>query len=853
LVTATSVDGPSDDRDAYQSIFSRETVGDRVRALGHNVKAAAVRFWTWLDTPSGRGVLKCTLAYFLGTMATFLAPLSSFLGKPDGKHIVATITVYFHPARTTGSMLESIMVSAVAVFYAEIVCLLSMGISVLFGGQLGLITLAHLLVLLICIGAGLGFIGWVKQKLNNSLVNTASTLASIAIIAVITKEDAVHAGEFSGAKIEQVLKMLIMGISIAAAVNFLVWRVSARLLLRDSMSTASKSLGDALSIITRGFLNGSEEELFSDEYKRVSDQYKSSQGKMTQNLREAKFEHYFLGQVKIYRLDKTVFKSLETLSQAIGGLRSASNTQFALLKEMPVDAESGQLSPGSSLFSPTLSRQMSSFLKSSRGRLATLAAIDESEENDSRKPPSIDETLSDIAPGKLPALRIPSDIFELFITLLGPSMKSLAYTLSEVLRDPPFGSSPDYKIMTNDHFKSSLDDALSLYNSARSNAIHELYLSIQLDRSRSEKIQADIEEVAAACGHFSFTLQNVAEEMQAYLDVLDELKEATESSTRSWHWLKFWKHWHWHTKKDTSVASDHLEAEALLDAPEPPVKAIRTSAMPKGIPDTMVDRRDNFSWNAAPDANKFVRETSLKMLRSLRILARDDIRFGIKVGLGAVAWAAFAFIPATRPTYTHWRGEWGLLSFVIVCTINVGSSNTAGTARFLGTIIGATLAFIGWSISQGNGVALAFLGWLVSLWNFYIILVLGYGPMGRITLLAWNVTVLYAYSLSQKVEDDDDDEGGTNPLMWEIVYHRVIAVTLGILWGLIVCRVIWPISGRRKFKEGLAVLYLQLGLIWKRGPLAILLRSDSQKNYLKAGEDWALQRYSTILSTYIYP
>jgi len=43
---------------------------------------------------------------------------------------------------------------------------------------------------------------------------------------------------------------------------------------------------------------------------------------------------------------------------------------------------------------------------------------------------------------------------------LGPSMKSLAYTLSQILQELPFGEGPDYAIKINEHFKSSLTEAL---------------------------------------------------------------------------------------------------------------------------------------------------------------------------------------------------------------------------------------------------------------------------------------------------------------------------------------------------------------------------------------------------------
>jgi len=209
----------------------------------------------------------------------------------------------------------------------------------------------------------------------------------------------------------------------------------------------------------------------------------------------------------------------------------------------------------------------------------------------------------------------------------------------------------------------------------------------------------------------------------------------------------------------------------------------------------------------------------------------------------------FAFISETRDIYIHWRGEWGLLSFMIVCSMTVGASNTTGWSRFLGTVVGATCAVINWNVSQGTAVPLVFLGGIVAFWSFYVMIDQGKAPLGRTTLLAYNVSTLYAYSLSQRVDDDDDDEGGVHPFIMEIATHRAIAVTAGILWGLVVCRVIWPISARKKFKEGLSVLLLQMGLIWKRGPLAILLRSDCSRSYLKSGEQAALQRYASRLDT----
>ncbi|KAK3953959.1 Fusaric acid resistance protein-like-domain-containing protein [Pseudoneurospora amorphoporcata] len=818
-------------------VFSDQerSISERSRAAAHNLRAGVVRGFKWLNSPTGRGVLKCTLAYTIASLATFLAPVSDFLGKPDGKHVVATITVYFHPARSAGSMIEAILIAIVAVAYAQVVSILSMCTSALFGAVWGNPVLAHILVLVVFIGGGFGFIGWLKQRMNNPLVNVGSTLASLAIIGVVTKETAVLTSVFSNQKIIQILKMLVMGITITTLVNLLVWRVSAVHLLRESMTQTSTALGDMLAMITHGFLSGAEDELLSREFNTASAAYKSAYPQLTKNLREAKFERYFLGQEKIYQLDRAVVKSMETLAQSIGGLRSAAKTQFALLKESFEQADQPPLSP-------RMQRTASTILKSGKDRSLVLQAIREaSDEGDDDRVLPGNRRRSDVSIA--PSFRNSGEIFELFIALLGPPMKSLAYTLSEVLRYPPFGSAPKYEILINDQFRQSLTDALGLFNDARTKALHELYKYLEMDRTRSEQIQADFEEVAAACGHFSFSLQSFAEEMQKYLDVLDDLKYESQFKRRSWHWLVWWRSKDHHSRFFPALPYNQVPEEQ-----EGLIKPIKKTAIPKGIPDSMVQRRDTYNWEAAKDqSSRVVATLSQNLLRLMRRLARDDVRFGLKVGIGAILWAMFAFIPQTRDVYQHWRGEWGFLSFMIVCSMTVGAANTTGWARFLGTMIGAGAAYVNWNVTQGNALGLIVLGWLMAFWSFWMMIARGQAPLGRITLLAYNVSTLYAYSLSQKVDDDDDDEGGSHPIIGDIVRHRFIAVTAGILWGLIVCRLIWPISARKKFQQGLSMLYLQMGLIWKRGPLAILLRSDCSRSYLKSGEMTALKKYTARL------
>ena len=168
-----------------------------------------------------------------------------------------------------------------------------------------------------------------------------------------------------------------------------------------------------------------------------------------------------------------------------------------------------------------------------------------------------------------------------------------------------------------------------------------------------------------------------------------------------------------------------------------------------------------------------------RLWRALGILRRDDVKFAVKVGIGAALYALPSFLAVSRSFYQHWRGEWGLLSYMLVCAMTIGSSNTTGFARFFGTCIGAVCAIVSWIASRGNAVLLAFFGWVMALWTAYIIVAQGKGPMGRFIMLTYNLSALYAYSLSVQEADGDDDEGGTTPIITEIALHRVVAVLSG--------------------------------------------------------------------------
>lgn len=335
---------------------------------------------------------------------------------------------------------------------------------------------------------------------------------------------------------------MFLGIIITAVVSFIARPISARKDFRTDLIKTTDLLSDLISMITRSFLSGSEEELKAAAYDDMEAKYKTAFTSLAKNLSESKWEHYTFGTEKEYAVCVKVTKCIETIAQDLRGLRSAAAIEFSLVEKNADGSKSQPMAAGSTMANGTFSPP-----------LLTPSSIDEGPSMLSsiyEEPEDTPEDVSGLVEAEaqrrdstisLDMANAPSDIFALFIYNLGPSMKSLAFTLKEVLRELPFDG--DRNVNVNSHFRGSLEEANALFTNARKEGLAELYRNRSITKWRSAEVAADFEEVAASCGYFSSSLQDLAEHTIHYLDVLEKLKqiETRELGKRSWNWLKFWK------------------------------------------------------------------------------------------------------------------------------------------------------------------------------------------------------------------------------------------------------------------------------------------------------------------------
>ena len=347
------------------------------------------------------------------------------------------------------------------------------------------------------------------------------------------------------------------------------------------------------------------------------------------------------------QITKMGWKILQKLAQHIGGLQSASQSQLNLLQQHANESTTRTTAINTPLTAARHLGTTGTFYTPPTSTLSPLF-VTNSPPTPNTEIPTLGAVLEESADGD----GNPVTIFEQFIFHLGPPMvifrtlcstfilierqKSLVYTLKIMLDNLPAEPSSDRNnpIAVNPRFRESLVKAIELYSEARAEALDALYKNLKVitgSRDRREEWAADVEEVAGCCGYFSYCLQEFAQEMIVFLNILEQMEAYQEWPTRSWSWLKFWKK----EESLSSGSSGGMDKSIQTSIKMPLTKYTVITAQPdilklpdpsKTIPNVARDQPIPFTY---------------KIWKTLRIFRRDDIKFGIKVGGGAALYVYY--------------------------------------------------------------------------------------------------------------------------------------------------------------------------------------------------------------------
>ncbi|CEL60767.1 hypothetical protein RSOLAG1IB_04006 [Rhizoctonia solani AG-1 IB] len=292
------------------------------------------RLWLPTLSPLQKKVLKCSIAYTIGCLFTFVPALSNVLtdiiplgtqqGPSPTGHMVATVAVYYNPAKTIGAMIEADMFCLVGAVFASIASLVATDSFWFFELQPGWEWLADLLVLA-WVGLAMAMIAWSKLWVNKPTFGSACSMTSIILFVVIIKEGGTEV-------LAQVLLITALGITISNLICFGLWPESATTDLQKEMTTTLNSFSTLLKMLTSAFLLDEASPVRRQRLIKAVEDHQKSFTSLKKVLAEARVERCdprIQRTAKVY--DEAVL-GLNHIAQHFGGLRSGTKLQFELIQ-----------------------------------------------------------------------------------------------------------------------------------------------------------------------------------------------------------------------------------------------------------------------------------------------------------------------------------------------------------------------------------------------------------------------------------------------------------------------------------------------------------------------------------------
>ncbi|KAI0694282.1 Fusaric acid resistance protein-like-domain-containing protein [Cytidiella melzeri] len=817
------VDGESPDRTIHESDVESDLSGrdSGTETIPQDTFQQGKPHFSWPSAitlpPLWKNILKCCVAYFIGSLFTYSPYLSGFIAdikggapgerapSPSG-HMVATVAVYFNPAKTIGGMIEADLFCLMGVLYAAFVSLGSMSMYWFFEVRAGWEWLADCLVIL-WIGLGMSGMAYMKMWMAKPSFNTACSMTSIILFVVVVKEGGWET-------LVEVSLLVIVGALISNVVCAILWPQRATRNLHSTMSQTLDSFSTLLTMITETFLLEEPLQLVSQEkLDKATKDHQTSFTKLKKDLNEAQSERFVGGPGKpilttstLGLLDASVTQdldlgkayedvvgSLNRLGQHLNGLRSGISVQYELVKA----GRDGKLH----LRSQSKHQRTSSSIVGNGKN--TIPDAEEAEEN--------------------ALLQEAADAFGDVVEDLGPPLKALSMTCSTSLKrlrglfDEP-GQMSRLKPEEFEDLAETLERALFTFESTSNHAVLRLYrrgLGTPSISRTSESLQSSADDNPVLMGDeseniflvyfFFFTAQEFAKELVSLVDAMRQINNIRDANAKSWKAIVTfpwnfvtarWRRRSSHTRGGRNKSGLRQRLSAFFASPRP-----RGPTFPKITP-----HAPNTMQTPARADLSFSDRVGQTIWSIGARLKENNSKFAIKAGMATAILAAPAFFDATRPVFTEYRGEWALISFFVVISPTIGATNFLGLHRVLGTMLGAATALGIWTAFPEDPYVLSVFGFFFSIPCFYYIVSRpDLAASGRFVLLTYNLTCLYCYNLRQ-----------VDISVVDVAFHRAAAVTIGVVWAAIVSRFWWPVEARRELGKALGEFCLNIGWLYTR-------------------------------------
>ncbi|ORZ17924.1 Fusaric acid resistance protein-like-domain-containing protein [Absidia repens] len=798
--------------------------------------------YTWLRslftlTTKQQQVLKCSLAYVLGSLFTFVPVLHDWINNGDSSgrnqvasHMAATVTVFFNPAKSVGGMIEAAGLGWIMTLAALSVCLASLWTTEYLMDTQHQFYLSYGITLFGWLLASTLFLAFLKaQYARRPSVGTASSLAFILLFPILVREHTLEGSEYGRQKIQDNFAIVAIGTAISAVVCVLIWPQTATKKFNSNMIDSLSSLRVLLKLLTKTFLLDTDLPDFkaNEPLTKAIKTHNASFTALQSSLREARLEWWWWLRWDDNDEDghECMVKSMQRLTLHIGGLRKSCGLQFDRIQQTTT-ATAEENDPAASAeendphvtynikadnhrrtFERTLKRERSMTPSDIMTMNTTFNDNISNSTMATAKQPNHDNNSNDDDDGLV-----------VFLRTVGPPMKSLAFTCKQTILHLQNHISPRSSNTSSPSFatlRRNLELALETFEQSQQKALLRLYRRHR--RRSSTNANKTTAKTTTATATTSSTTRRpstldptpsaVQTQLLAHLPADDlflvyffvfcliafakELRTLMTCMEQSFE----------QRKKAMSLTSlvfrsimlfQWFVTAAFRSSSSSSSSSLRPHSNNKYAVDTL----------HTPTPRYFIHYLRMHLWEFFSWFRKHQVRYAIKAGLTALLLASFAFLPSTRDYFQTYRMEWTLITTMAVMTPTVGGTNFNAVLRVGATIIGVATGGLIYHLFSGFHVIwLVMLTWLISIPCFWLILYEPkYGKFGQFTLLAYNLVILYEYNHPELN-------------VFDLAYQRFVAVSLGVVIGLMVTTYIWPYAARKSVRFGLSDLLL--GFSWQ--------------------------------------
>ncbi|CEP16144.1 hypothetical protein [Parasitella parasitica] len=746
----------------------------------------------WLSsfelTPQQRVVLKCSFAYLLGSLFTFVPAMNALIGYNHvSSHLVATATVFFNPAKSLGGMVEASLYGWGYTLFALVVCLGSMLTTDFFVDR-NMFTIAHAISLGFWLAGSTFIVAFFKAHWNKPPVATASSLCFIIIFIIVVREGSANRGDFDTTRIEQITSAVATGTLVTVSCCILFWPVSASKKLKQDLEATLMSYRVLLKLLTKTFLLDDDLPEFkaNNSLKTAIDSHRASFTSLQKSLAEAKLEVIWNDEIRGCTKEyDNVVKSMQRLAQSMGGLRSSCGLQFELMQQ---DSTRNSKKPASSRNTNGKAKNPKETwnIKADHHRRKLEGEI-KRQKHQQRRQSIKSENEDDFF--KLPNHHGHSEqgeegtLIEFIHTIRQP-LKSLAYTCKQTILHLQNGFSKKPKAgPSNETLRNNLIKAIALFEVSQRQAVKRLnrhrlkYHQEQNTSSGPSCIDsyAPSEDVFLVY-FFVFNMIEFARELISLVESVQALAIAKQQKrtlcTLIYQFFTSKKAGSKEIKKPTFVPNERHKMDTLHTP----------------IPKTQ--------W----------RRMILRVWRMFSLFKLQKMRYAIKATVAAIILATPAFLESTSTWYREWRMEWALITLMVVMTPTVGGTNLVAIYRIYSTTLGCFVAMCFYLLFPDNMYVLILCTWLFSIPNFWMILHHKHGKFGQFTLLAYNLVMLNKYN----------DRETHRIEVTRLALQRCVSIFVGVIFGLFATAYVWPYEARVELRKGVSDFLLRLAWLYKR-------------------------------------